>query len=191
VVQSVPPTDRAVDVGLLRQHLRLPADTGEAEVLPVYIEAAESAVQDELSVTVMQQTLVLRLDGFPAHVIQLPNPPLVSVVSIGYVDTLGVNQTVGASNYSVDFFSEPGRIVPVSTYAWPSTDIVPKAVTIIYVAGYAGPEVVPAEIRTAILLTAGEIYNHRERSAMGVVRDLDMYERLVANHRCTWEPNYR
>ncbi len=172
----------------VKKHLRIDEDD-EDSLIADYLEAAERQVEAELAIGLLKQTLVLRLDRFPAYRIRVPRPPLTSVTSITYTDTDGASQTVTASEYTVNTFTTPGEIVPAHGESWPSARDIPNAVVVTYVAGFAKPETVPQMVRNAILLSAGDLYWHRERSAEQAVKELPTYEALMANHRCYWEGN--
>ena len=176
----------AVSVSDIKSHLRIDDDE-EDTLIGDYGASAERAVEAELAIAILAQTLVLRLDRFPAWRIRLPRPPLTSVTSITYIDTDGNSQTWASSNYTVNTFTTPGEIVLAFGKSWPVTRSIPNAVVVTYVAGYADVDALPAMIKSAVLLTAGEIFENRERSATEVIKELALLERLEANHRCYWE----
>lgn len=191
LTRTVLPTVPVVPLWELKHHLRV---TWEEE--NDYIEdlglAAEQAVEGELSAALCTQTWVLRLDGFPCWEIPLPRPPLASVTQVQYVDVDGTTQVLSTSIYGVDTFSRPGRIHLAYNQAWPSTRAVPNAVIVTYTAGKPTGEEVPEMIRTAIKQAAADMYEHREPTLTGtIVNNLPIYERLMANHRCVHEFNYR
>lgn len=99
--------------------------------------------------------------GTPAAAIELPWPPLQSVMSVKYVDVNGLQQTMPPSEYMVDNVSKPGWVVPLTT--WPATKATANAVEIRFVAGFGDDATdVPATIRIAILLLVGHWYENRE-----------------------------
>ncbi len=110
--------------------------------------------------------------AFPAcQVLELPKAPLISVTSVGYVDTAGVAQTWSAALYTVDAPAGPkacaGQIVPVFGESFPVTRGVINAVTIRFVAGYGAAAAVPASIKTAMKLLIAHWYEHRESVNVG------------------------
>ncbi|KKL94488.1 hypothetical protein LCGC14_1864120 [marine sediment metagenome] len=107
--------------------------------------------------------------GFAADAIRVPLPPLVSVTSVKYTDTDGVEQTWGTSNYTVDINSQPGRIVPAYGEIWPSTRGEINAVTVRLVAGYGDRNAVPMDIKHGMLLMIGHLYEHREEVIVGTI----------------------
>lgn len=160
--------------------------------------SAEEAMENELSAALLTQTLVLKLDCFPSWEIKLPRPPLQSVTSVQYVDSNGTTQTLAATEYTVDappansrWRSVPSRIHLAYGKSWPTTRDVPNAVIVTYVAGATKPEDVPELVREGIRLTFADLYENRERSAVEAVKQLDFYERLLANFRCVREFTYR
>lgn len=76
------------------------------------------------------------------------------MTSVAYVDTAGNTQTLTANtDYTVDIYSRPARIVPAYTRTWPATRGHINDVTVTYVAGYgASFENVPQEIRQALTM---------------------------------------
>jgi hypothetical protein len=56
----------------------------------------------------MPQTWLLALDAFPAWEIELPQPPLISVASVKYIDDAGDLVTLASSEYKVSTFRPCG-----------------------------------------------------------------------------------
>jgi uncharacterized phiE125 gp8 family phage protein len=113
-------------------------------------------------------------DRFPA-VFRPRRGPLVSVTSIGYVDTDGNDQTVNSSVYDVDTTTEPGRIARAYGQSWPTPRSQIAAVTLTYDAGYGQAADVPDTVKAAIKLMVAYLYEHREASGTdlpGPVRNL-------------------
>jgi len=191
VIVSVLPTELVIDANLLSDHLRLNNQL-EAHLVKLYIEAATGALEADLGISILTQTLVLRLDRFPGgSEIRLPRgtvgrdvASIQSVTSVQYLDDDGATQTFAATDYVVDTFRKPqARIVLAESAVWPITDQQPNSVIITYIAGRANRTQIPAEIKNAILLAASDLHNNRERSAEQAIHDLPMYERLVANYQ--------
>lgn len=86
----------------------------------------------------------LKLDSFPddGEPIWLPKSPAVSVTSITYTAQDGTSTTWSSTLYTTDLPTGPtarmGCIVPAYGQVYPSTRDVPSAVTVRFVAGYAG-----------------------------------------------------
>lgn len=88
--------------------------------------------------------------------------PLVSVSSVIYTDSNGVDQTWSTANYAVDTYSEPGRILLTENASLPSLDDVNNAVRIRYVAGYGATQsTVPVLAKHYIYLWVSAAYCRR------------------------------
>lgn len=196
--RTVAPTVPVFTVEELKRQLHTEGDDGAQDSeFERFGLAAEQAVEGELSAAFLTQTWVLRLDCFPCWEIKLPRPPLQSVTSVQYLDADGATQVLATTEYTVDtppansdWSATPGRIHLAYGKSWPVTYDVPNAVTVTYIAGKATPTAIPAMVRTAIMMAAGDLHENRERSAVEIVQQLEMYERLVSNYRCVAEFRY-
>ena len=194
--RTVAPAD-LLDVADLKDQSRID-ETAEDLLLETYLRAAERTVETELGIAFLEQTWVLKLDYFPSWIIKLPTPPLQSVTSIIYVDPNGATQTLASGEYIVETSGyggsdrNPGHVRPTFNGSWPSIRHQPLAVTITYVAGFADAESVPDMVKAAILLTAAELYENRERSVAQPFnfQTIPVYESLMGEHRRMWEPEY-
>lgn len=121
------------------------------------------------------QSWELKLPRFPDCAIELPKPPLVSVTSVKYLDTAGVEQTwAPTTGYIVTGAAAEmtrGSIEPAYGVCYPSTQAVPDAVRIIYVAGYGAAAAVPQGIKRALLYHIAEAYQNRERPDFSLAED--------------------
>lgn len=111
--------------------------------------------------TFVTTTLRLNLDYFPSWEIFLKRPPLVSVTWIKYTDTNGTQQTISSGDYTVDTYSEPGRVTPAYGVSWPSGREHTNSIEVKYVAGYGAASAVPQSIKDAITLTVTQWYENR------------------------------
>lgn len=158
-----------ITISEVRQHLRLPDDVNEDDLLLGLIRTARVYCENITRRALAEQTLEIILDRFPdrSRAIALPCPPLLSVVEIAYRDSNGVETILPETSYVVDTDREPGRVMSVYGTAWPVFTPVPgSGVRIRFVAGY---EILPATIRHAMLLLIGHWYENRE--ATGSVKD--------------------
>ncbi len=168
------PAVEPVSLAEAKSHLRIgTTETDDDTYITPLIVAARRFAESYCTRSLVQQTFDVKLDCFPrSGLIDVPRPPLVSVTSITYTDVAGVLQTIAAADYQVDSASEPGRIFPAATKWWPGVrggDLNP--ITIRCVAGYpvGSPqdaiglrENIPAEIKSAMLMLIGHLYEHRE-----------------------------
>lgn len=125
-----------------------------------------------------EQTLELSMDSFGeqchGNLIALPFRPIVSVSSVKYLDTGGVETTLAGDQWRVvdDYF-----VAPAYGVNWPSARCDHGAVKIRYVAGYPDipasgddPAVrtVPDPIIAALMLYVGAWYENRHEAESGV-----------------------
>jgi len=166
LTQTVPPSGEPVSREEAKTALRVDGSHEDAYIDALIVSArtyAEIATARQL----MTATWQLKLDAFPAAVIELPRPPLQAVNWIKYIDAAGVEQTLASGRYLVDTHGEPGRITPAYGRSWPVCRKQLDAVEINYVAGYGGSHQVPQTIKTAIEQLAGHWFKLREPVVTG------------------------
>lgn len=166
---SVAPTTEPLTLAETRLHLRVDDDlTDQDALISGLIKAAREWTENYCRRSWCDRTLVLRMDGFPDCFL-LPRGPVRSVTSITYLDASGASQTLAASQYQVDIYSTPPRIVAPLGVVWPNTqDGAINAVSVTYAVGYGtggSPDdltVVPASVKAAMKLLIGHWYENRE-----------------------------
>ena len=79
---------------------------------------------------------VIRVEGVMRDGFELPQAPLVSVESITYLDSDGVQQTLAAETYAVHTWREPGIVVRAYGETWPVVRSDADAIRVNYTAGY-------------------------------------------------------
>ena len=182
-----PPVGEPVTLEELQAHLRIDG-SDEDTLLAVYAQAARQAVEEETWRAILPQTWDLFLDGWPEEgLIELPKPPLQSVTSITYRDSENVTATLAASVYEVDVASEPGRVTLAYGQSWPTATLAAShAIRVRFVAGYADAASVPATLRMAVLLQAGESYLQREAVTEKALATTPAVDRLLRLYRVRW-----
>lgn len=161
------PTIEPLDLDELEDHLRLSETSTGAEdtVLLTFLAVARRYCEKLQGRAYLDQTWNLVLDGFPRRdCIEIPRPPLQSVTHVKYYGTGGTAYTMTAGNYYVDTDSEPGRVCLGYGEIWPTETLRPDAaVEVQFVAGYGSTQsTVPSEIKQAIKMLVGTMYEHRE-----------------------------
>lgn len=153
----------------VRQHLRIPDELPEDDLLLALIQAAREYGEDYTRRAFAPQTLELLLYRFPAAAaVVLPRPPLRAVTWVKYKDSTGQEMTLTGSDYLVDTDSEVGSVVLACGVAWPS--FVPYPAVPIRIRYEAGFTVLPHTLRQALLMLIGHWYENRE--ATGTVSGL-------------------
>lgn len=114
---------------------------------------------------------------------RLPLAPTASITSIKYFDSANVEQTLGAAVYGLfsDAIGPFVRLKPDQT--WPSSYSRPDAVSITFDAGQAAADV-PAPIKTAIIMLAAHLYEHREAVGPDALSEIPFgVQALIAPYR--------
>ncbi len=171
-----PPAAEPITLIEAKEHLRVD-HTADDNLIAAMITASRTYCEQWTDRAFVTQTWELVLDDFPTAEILVPKPPLQSVISVKYDDSVGVEQTLATTEYEVDTVNQPGWVVPV-TSGWPTgvwEGI--NSVRIRYVAGYdpgtGSPidlaENVPGSLKAAILLYLGQLYDQREDVVVGTI----------------------
>ncbi|MDF2889786.1 MAG: hypothetical protein K0R80_153 [Clostridia bacterium] len=133
------------------------SDNNIAKLLRTAREAAES-FQNRAYLT---QTWELSFDTFPAMPLEMPKPPLQSLVSVKLYNADGAEVSMDITDFIVDTDSEPGRITFKSGKTWPSITLREiNAVKFQFKAGYTDASKVPELVKTAILVYADHRYEN-------------------------------
>lgn len=164
LTQSVAPTETPITLDEIKERLRIDHNDSDAELM-LYIEAATDYCQEYQWAQYCTATIVERMDRFPSQIILHKNP-VQSVSSVVYVDSAGNSQTLTANtDYTVDQYSKPARIVPAYSKVWPTTRGHINDVVVTYVSGFGSASSVPAEVRLAIAIKAGQMFGKCENQS--------------------------
>ena len=168
-----PPPLEPLTLAETKLYLRVDHDDEDAVITRCAVAARQYADGPEgfLGRALVDQTWELTLDAFPVREIRIPLPPLIQIVNVFYDDGGGVQQILDPADYSIDRVNEPGWILPVGS--WPATFDAINAVRICFRAGYVdtsfSPAIgsVPEDIKQALLLYAGTLFDTRETHIVG------------------------
>lgn len=152
----------AITVAQAKEHLRITHSDEDTYIEALTLAASEWCEEFQRRVY-LQREVVEYLDSFPT-VIRPTKSPLVSMV-ITYYDTDDAIQTLAAANYEIDIVTEPGRITEAYGTYWPETYDKINAVVLTYQAGYAARANIPEEIKHAVKLMVGHLYENREAAS--------------------------
>jgi uncharacterized phiE125 gp8 family phage protein len=154
--------------------------------------AARAAIEEYLSRSLITQTWVLGINGFPYQDrILLPRGPVQSVTSIIYTDSKLVQHTMSeGDDYLVDNYAELAEIVLPYGKVWPEAVLSTKRPVVIqYDAGYGddASQVPPQIVLAGYHLTA-DWYENREainisRTASAVVELPNAFKALLVSYR--------
>jgi uncharacterized phiE125 gp8 family phage protein len=135
-----------------------PADTLRDSVIQGRITAARMMAEEFTRKAILSQTWELYADLFAPYFDLKMN--LQEVVSVKYIDTDGIQQTLTADQYLVD--TVHGCLYPAHGVTWPSVRSQHNAVVIEHVAGY-GPNAtdVPQNVLEAIKFLVAHWENYQ------------------------------
>jgi uncharacterized phiE125 gp8 family phage protein len=172
------PTTEPITLEEAKDHLRVDI-TDDDTYIESLIKVARRSCEHISNHKFITQTWDVWLDGFPGSAtLELPKSltPLQSVTHIKYWDKDQNEATYSSNNYEVDTNSEPGKIVLKRASSWPSDVLrVVNGVEIQVNVGYGDDADVPWEIRQAILLLIGHLYENRETVIVGeIAREIPM-----------------
>ena len=166
------------------------------DLIEIYISAAREWAELDTGCSLAQRQLPMAIDAFPTNGdgIPLPVAPVLSILSITYLNTLGIEVEVPNVDYELDIFASPREIVLTPNSEWPS-DVgdFNNPIRITYMTGYSSPEEspqdapMPRSVKAAILLVVGHLYDHRNENVevalqtipMGAKAFLDVVRRRV------------
>lgn len=184
------PTAEPITVDEAKSHLNVTSADDDTYIGSL-IAAARRHAEAFTRRAFLFQTWDVLMDEFSSE-IGIPIAPLQSVTSVKYIDTDGAEQTVATSVYAVDDNADPGVVHLDYGQSWPAARRQRNAVTIRVVAGYEDPDaapessvdVLPDDIKQAMLLHIGHMYEHRESVSDFQTHNVPMsYESLLYPHR--------
>lgn len=162
------PTSDPISLAEARAHARVTSDDDDGLIVG-YILAARQYIEEITGRALLSKIFDFKIDGWPRSAeIELPRVPLISVISVSYVDTAGATQSLAADQYQVVTSDLIGRIVPAYGVTWPQVRSQPESVTVRFDAGHGtNPGSIPEALRQAVLLLVGYWYDVREAVNIG------------------------
>ncbi len=188
-----PPSLPAVSLAFAKKHIRALGDFDD-NLIEMWVQGATQVFEEYTGRQVITAIREVWLDRFPytyyawhgtqqvlqPAAIELPFPPLQSVVSITYVDGDGATQTVDSANYRIENPSGPqcdrGWVEPVGGYEWPATAVQRASVRVQFECGYGDTEDdVPEMIKGCLLFLVANYDQYRVASEdiRGTMQEVD------------------
>lgn len=167
LIKTTQPVSEPVTLAEAQLHLRLdlfgsPPSHPDDALVQTLISAAREAAENYTGVTIAQASYEVKSDIVNDQ-LSLQTYPVTAIASVTYEDGDGATQTVDPSDYSLDNFQRPARLI--------FTGNVPdRKMTVKFTAGYTdgqspNPFPTPAGVKAAILLMLGNLYENRESVA--------------------------
>jgi len=148
LVRKTAPSETPVDPQDVAVFLRVDSDNSELVSLGSLIAAATSMAENYTQRSFITQTWQLGISTLPTR-LRLPRPP------VQKIETIQAGEfTIDSSAYKLFDESMLTCSFEVSNF---DDDII-----ITYTAGYGNPEDVPADIKQAIMMLTGYLYENRE-----------------------------
>jgi uncharacterized phiE125 gp8 family phage protein len=163
-----------------KDYLRLDGTDSDNSITALLKTAREEA-ENFQNRAYLTQTWELSFDTFPRMPLELPRPPLQSLVSVKLYGADGTEITMDINDFIVDTDSEPGRIAFKYGKTW-STIILREinAVKIQYKAGYTDVNKVSELVKTAIRIHAAHRYENPDgEDTPAAFRNLLWPDRIV------------
>lgn len=166
IERITPPALRPVSTQLLKEALRIDT-TAEDNVLEIYLDSAITACENKLQTAIMSTTFRMYAPYFTQHM-SLQKKWVTEIVSVSYYDGDGELQTLASGTYEVQTFRVPNVLYFEDDSVLPSTLFDTEFPVIIeFKAGFEAATGVPATIRNAVMIEAGDRYEHRQDNVVG------------------------
>lgn len=171
------PPGLAVSVAEMKAH-RVVEHSADDALIATLIAAAVGHVERATNRLLTARAATLRLPDFPPRgdlAIALPGGRVAGPVTVGYVDATGAAQTLSGDEVSLlsSTYAESALLLDAGD-VWPVVRPWGLSVTVEYIAGWAAvgspPDygaAIPPEMKTAVMMLAGEFYERRELSVAG------------------------
>lgn len=176
-IERTPTTTGAtVEAAYLNEHMRLDDDLSDGVAL--YVDAASAEVEAYCALALLDQTITITTDNWPAQHLSLPIGPVASGATVT-VDLLELDGTT--TTVTDGYWLEGGRYPVLHFTSTPGGRL-----RITYTAGYGDTSTaIPADLRMAICDLASRLYDYRasEKAATmpaATARICARYRRLKA-----------
>jgi len=137
---TAPPSVEPITLAEAKVFLRVDISDDDALIVAL-VTAAREACERFTGRVLVTQTWTLFRDGWPVRsAVEIPRPPLLSIVHVKTYDDTDTATVWVASNYFVDTASEPGRLMARTGVALPEATRTAAGIEIRFVAGYAPDE---------------------------------------------------
>lgn len=164
------PSEEPVSLEVAKNHLKVDFDVDDS-LINLLITSAREVAEEYTGLKFVTQEVEEIFPQFPGcnrdtpyGEILLTYSPLLSIVSVKYMDTSGAEQTLDATTYDSSTHTKPPILLNKVGNQWPATANHPAAVKVNYQVGYGAAADVPEAIKSAILLMVGKAYEARQDS---------------------------
>jgi uncharacterized phiE125 gp8 family phage protein len=152
-----PATELPLTLDEVKAHLRMDG-TDEDDYITLLLKSAVQQAQNFTNRQIMPATFQLYLDRLPSSV-PLPRPPFAEITSFKATDDAGQEVVFEETDYTLTE-TEHTTIRGIADSGWYASCY--SDIKITYKAGYATADAVPEDIKSALLLMIGSMYENRE-----------------------------
>lgn len=175
-----PPDGYPVTHKQLSDHLRLnglPDEDSQPHLIQMALAGATAGIEEYTGQSFVQRDLSMEFEGFCSEM-QLLRGPVLSITSVTYTDEDGNSQTLSTDAYTLFSASYMPYLKVTDIPAYDEN----KPVIVNYSAGKTN---IPADIQSAILLLAADLYENREATGDFTARTFEnsVYSRILDPHR--------
>lgn len=161
-----------------KAYLRL-NDDSEQSLVTSLISAARGIVEGQTWRPLISQVWAAQLDFSEVNssVIRINKAPVISIDTVTYYDSNNALQTLSASNWESDIYGSPARFrlktIPIC-YERMNT------LQVNFTAGYANAAAVPNDIKSALYMIIGHLYENRQDVVTGTqVNEIPMASKYL------------
>jgi uncharacterized phiE125 gp8 family phage protein len=149
----------------VKEYLRLNGDTEQAYVTSLIV-AARQVVESRIWRPLISQQWQMQFDFHELNLLSknINKAPLLSIESVTYYDGNNDIQTLSPTSYEFDLFSSPPRVRIKTT---PTLYDRFNALQINFTCGYLNAASVPKNIKIALFLIVGHLYENRQDVVTG------------------------
>ncbi|HSF63808.1 MAG TPA: hypothetical protein VLA78_05445 [Paracoccaceae bacterium] len=164
LTEETPVPSAALPVEEMKDHLRLGSgfadDALQDGLIESQLRAAMAAIEGRIGKMLFRRRFLWALEGWRGEEQALPVAPVASIVSVTLVDALGGEVVVAPASYRLIPDLQRPRLAGLGT----SLPTIPTdgMVKVVFDAGFGLSWAdLPVDLRQAVLLLAGEYYEHR------------------------------
>ena len=155
------PAAEPVEASDVKLYARIDGSS-EDTLIEGFITAVREATEKYLGRALITQSITASFNEWPESPIELPRPPLVSIIEVRTVDEEGSTTTYSSDNYFARTIIEPGEFIIKFDKTEPQNeDRYFGGYEIEYVAGYGNAEDVPQAIKLGITMWVADVYENR------------------------------
>jgi uncharacterized phiE125 gp8 family phage protein len=176
-VKKIGVATEVITLDQARQHLRIepfgsPLEHPDDDYVTALISVARDWCEQYLTRAIGTQEYQVTETNFD-NPIELVSP-IQSVSEVSYIDESDNSQVMNSSDYSIDTFAEPAKLIVTGDKPKTSTKL-PNPVIVTFTAGYTDNQSpnnnpCPFSIRAAMLLIIGNLYENRQQDQLGNTR---------------------